>query len=135
MPVSERGEQVDLFAEETNYMEDPGISYLDDNEEESVENFRFADTFTFPSGPKAKFQANIAAIRLLHRLETENRFANSEERNILAQYSGWGGLADAFDENKLAFQKEYLELKELLTPEEYQAAFEGTLTTYCKGPY
>ncbi|EAF0171391.1 class I SAM-dependent methyltransferase, partial [Listeria monocytogenes] len=129
MPVSERGEQVDLFAEETKHMEDPTLPYLEDHEEETVENFRFADTFTFPSGPKAKFQANIAAIRLLHRLETENRFANSEERNILAQYSGWGGLADAFDENKLAFQKEYLELKELLTPEEYQAAFEGTLTT------
>ncbi|EKO5424404.1 DEAD/DEAH box helicase family protein [Listeria monocytogenes] len=134
MPVSERGEQVDLFAEETKHMEDPTLPYLEDHEEETVENFRFADTFTFPSGPKAKFQANIAAIRLLHRLETENRFANSEERNILAQYSGWGGLADAFDENKLAFQKEYLELKELLTPEEYQAAFEGTLTTYYTEP-
>ena len=69
-------------------------------------------------GPKAKYQANIHAIRLLKQLENEGRLATTEEQEILSQYVGWGSLADAFDETKENWKQEYQELKELLTDED-----------------
>ena len=84
--------------------------------------------------PKEKFRANIAAIQLLRKCESENRLATPDEQEILAGYVGWGGLSDAFDETKTAWGTEYLELKTVLTPEEYAAARESTLTAFYTPP-
>ena len=72
-------------------------------------------------GPKAKFQANINAIRLLKELEAAGQQASPEQQEVLSRYVGWGGLSDAFDPEKPAWASEYAQLKELLTPEEYAA--------------
>ena len=80
--------------------------------------------------PSQRYQNNIAAIRLLKQLEREDRLAAPEEQEVLARYVGWGGLADCFDER----HSRYLELKSLLTPEEYQAARESTLTAFYTPP-
>ena len=84
--------------------------------------------------PKEKFRANIAAIQLLKKCEDEDRYATPEEQEILSGYVGWGGLADAFDETKSAWGYEYLELKTVLTPEEYAAARQSTLTAFYTPP-
>lgn len=83
-------------------------------------------TFSTPE----KYQANVAAIRLLKQLESENRLATPEEQTTLASYVGWGGLADCFDPTN----RHYEELKALLTPEEYEAAKESTLTAFYTPP-
>lgn len=87
-----------------------------------------------PSGAKEKYSANIAAIKLLKSIEQRiangGSPANAEEQEVLAQYCGWGGLADAFDDKKSAWTKEYAELKSLLTEAEYQAARSSTLTAF-----
>lgn len=80
--------------------------------------------------PKEKFQINIAAIKMLEQIEGENRYATPEEPQILSQYVGWGGLADAFDESKSNWSAEYHQLKELLLPEEYRMARESTLNAH-----
>lgn len=85
-------------------------------------------------GTKHKFQANMAAIRLLHRLEREGRLATSEEKETLAKYTGWGGLSMAFDSENKAWTKECAELKGILTPEEYRHAAESTLTAFYTPP-
>ncbi len=84
--------------------------------------------------PKEKVKRNIEAIKLLKKLEDENRLANSEEQKILAQYVGWGGLPDVFDENKTNWSEEYHELKELLTDDEYKSARASTLTSFYTPP-
>lgn len=84
--------------------------------------------------PKEKFRANIAAIQLLKKCEEEGRLATPDEQKIMAGYVGWGGLSDAFDETKNAWSTEYLELKTVLTPEEYAAARESTLTAFYTPP-
>ena len=84
--------------------------------------------------PKEKFRANIAAIQMLKKCEDENRLATPEEQEWLSGYVGWGGLSDAFDESKTAWSTEYLELKSVLTPEEYAAARETTLTAFYTPP-
>ena len=84
--------------------------------------------------PKEKFRRNIEAIRLLKKLEQENRLANADEQETLARYAGWGGLSEAFDENKANWHSEYLELKDLLSEEEYKAARESTLTAFYTPP-
>ena len=84
--------------------------------------------------PKEKFRANIMAIQLLKKCEDENRNATPEEQKILSRYVGWGGLADAFDETKAAWETEYLELKTVLTPEEYAAAGASTLNAHYTQP-
>ena len=80
--------------------------------------------------PSDKYERNIRAIRLLHQLEDENRLATESEQKLLADYSGWGGLSDRFDEN----HSDYEELKTILTPEEYTAARESTLTAFYTPP-
>ena len=85
-------------------------------------------------GPKEKFRANLAAIQLLKTCEAEGRLAAPAEQEILSGYVGWGGLSDAFDETKTAWSKEYLELKQLLSEEEYAAARESTLTAFYTPP-
>lgn len=84
--------------------------------------------------PKEKVRRNIEAIKLLHKLEDENRLANSEEQNILSKYVGWGGLPDVFDESKDNWSEEYNELKEILTDEEYKSARASTLTAFYTPP-
>ena len=97
-------------------------------------NFRITDDELGQGTPKEKFRANIMAIQLLKKCEDENRNATSEEQKILSRYVGWGGLADAFDETKAAWETEYLELKTVLTPEEYAAARASTLNAHYTQP-
>ena len=98
------------------------------------ENFRILDDDLGKGGPKEKFWRNIKAIATLKQIEQENRYATPEEQHILSQYVGWGGLADAFDPDKPAWAAEYGELKELLTPEEYEAARASTLNAHYTSP-
>ena len=98
------------------------------------ENFRIMDDNLGTGGPKEKFWRNIKAISTLKQIEQENRHATPEEQHILSQYVGWGGLADAFDQDKPAWAAEYSELKELLTPEEYAAARGSTLNAHYTSP-
>ena len=97
-------------------------------------NFRITDEHLGEGGPKQKFRANIMAIQLLKKCEDENRPATPEEQKILSGYVGWGGLADAFDEHKSNWTTEYLELKTVLTPEEYAAARASTLNAHYTSP-
>ena len=98
------------------------------------ENFRILDDDLGKGGPKEKFWRNIKAIATLKQIEQENRYATPEEQHILSQYVGWGGVADAFDPDKPAWAAEYAELKELLTPEEYEAARASTLNAHYTSP-
>ena len=97
-------------------------------------NFHITDDELGQGTPKEKFRANIMAIQLLKKCEDENRNATPEEQEILSRYVGWGGLADAFDETKAAWETEYLELKTVLTPEEYAAARASTLNAHYTQP-
>ena len=97
-------------------------------------NYRITDDEIGMGGAKEKFRKNIAAINLLHELEFDNRLATPEEQEILAQYSGWGGLADAFDETKDNWKSEFTELYTTLSPEEYKAAEGSTLTAFYTPP-
>ena len=97
-------------------------------------NFRITDDALGVGGAKEKFRNNIAAIQTLHELEIENRLATPEEQEILSKYVGWGGLSQAFDENNAAWADEFVELYENLSPEEYRAAMESTLTAFYTPP-
>ena len=97
-------------------------------------NFHISDDRLGEGSPKEKFQRNVAAIKLLEQIEGENRYATPEEQQILSQYVGWGGLADAFDESKSNWSAEYHQLKELLSPEEYRMARESTLNAHYTSP-
>ena len=85
-------------------------------------------------GKKARFRRNVEAIRVLKECEFDNRFATPEEQQLLAQYVGWGGIPEAFDENNTAWSDEFTELYGLLSPEEYQSARESTLTAFYTPP-
>ncbi|MBR9952615.1 DEAD/DEAH box helicase family protein [Eubacteriaceae bacterium Marseille-Q4139] len=100
----------------------------------TAENFRITDDHLGEGGPKAKFQDNITAIKLLKHLEETTGQATPEQQKILSRYVGWGGLADAFDPDKESWSKEYAQLKELLTPEEYAAARGSTLNAHYTSP-
>ena len=93
-------------------------------------NFRITNDSLGTGGPKEKFRANVAAIQLMKKCEAENRLATPEEQEILSKYVGWGGLSDAFDETKQNWSYEYLELKSILTYEEYAAARSSILTAF-----
>ena len=103
-------------------------------EQRPPENFRILDDDLGKGGPKEKFWRNIKAIATLKQIEQENHYATPEEQHILSQYVGWGGVADAFDPDKPAWAAEYAELKELLTPEEYEAARASTLNAHYTSP-
>ena len=96
--------------------------------------YRISDAHFGEGTPKEKFQKNLAALRLLKKLESEERFADPPEQEILAGYSGWGGLSDAFDETKTDWKREYAELKTLLAEEEYKTARASTLTAFYTPP-
>ena len=97
-------------------------------------NFRITDDDLGVGGPKQKYARNIEAIRTLFRLEEEHRGATAEEQQVLSQYVGWGGLADAFDPGKDNWAKEYAELKGLLSEDEYAAARSSTLNAHYTSP-
>ena len=97
-------------------------------------NFRINDDAIGVGGAKEKFRNNMAAINLLHELEIENRLATPEEQEVLSQYVGWGGLSMAFDEHNTAWAEEFKELYASLSPEEYRAAMESTLTAFYTPP-
>ena len=105
-----------------------------ENLRRTAENFRITDDHLGEGGPKAKFQANIEAIKLLKYLEGTTGQATPEQQQVLSRYVGWGGLADAFDPDKESWCKEYAQLKELLTPEEYAAVRGSTLNAHYTSP-
>ncbi len=100
----------------------------------ATKNYRITDDDLGSGGPKAKFQANMKAIRILKQIEKEGRNANQDEQEALAHYVGWGGLADVFDSSKSAWANEYQELLKALTPEEYEAARASTLNAHYTSP-
>ena len=97
-------------------------------------NFRITDDHLGEGGAKQKYVRNIEAIRTLFRLEEEHRGATAEEQQVISQYVGWGGLADAFDPGKDSWAKEYAELKGLLSEDEYAAARSSTLNAHYTSP-
>ena len=101
---------------------------------EPAGNFRITDEHLGEGGAKQKYSRNIEAIRTLFKLEQEHRGASAEEQEVLAQYVGWGGLADAFDSNKDNWAKEYTELKGLLSEDEYAAARSSVLNAHYTSP-
>ena len=101
---------------------------------EPAGNFHITDDDLGVGGPKQKFARNIEAIRTLFKLEEEHRGATAEEQQVLSQYVGWGGLADAFDPDKDNWAKEYTELKGLLSEDEYAAARASTLNAHYTSP-
>ena len=105
-----------------------------ENLRRNAHNFRITDDDLGTGGPKAKFQANMAAIRLLKNLEQEGLQASPEQQEILSRYVGWGGLADAFDESKPTWSEEFAELRSALTSEEYTAARASTLNAHYTSP-
>ena len=98
------------------------------------QNFHITDDDLGAGGAKAKYQMNMAALKTLHDIETENRTATPEEQETLSKYVGWGALADAFDESKPSWTSEYKELRETLTPEEYDSARASTLNAHYTSP-
>ncbi len=100
----------------------------------SAENYVISDMELGVGTTKEKFQRNVEAIRTLETIESEKRPATNEEQEVLSKYVGWGGLADAFDETKSAWAKEYAELKKLLSEEEYISARESTLNAHYTSP-
>ena len=112
-------------------------AYLKPEVEEIVtepHNFRIQDNDLGAGGPKAKYKANMEAIHLLQTLEQEERLATPEEQEILSRYVGWGGIPQAFEENNSSWADEYLELKNTLSPEEYNAARASTLNAFYTSP-
>ena len=101
---------------------------------EPAGNFRITDDNLGEGGAKQKYARNIEAIRTLFKLEEEHRGATAEEQQVLSQYVGWGGLADAFDPDKSSWAKEYAELKGLLSEEEYKAARGSVLNAHYTSP-
>lgn len=103
-------------------------------EQQKAEDFRITDTHLGEGNKREKFQRNIASITTLQTLEHENRPATPEEQEILSQYVGWGGLPDVFDETKDSWHGEYLQLKDLLTEDEYEMARASTLNAHYTSP-
>ena len=93
-------------------------------------NFVIGDSLDLPNGEKARYKANIEAIKLVKQLEAENRYATEAEQQILSKYVGWGGLSNVFDKDKSEWANEFAELKKLLTDEEYRAASASTTDAF-----
>ena len=103
-------------------------------EQSRVQNFRITDDQLGEGGAKTKYAFNIAAIQALKQIEAEGRQATPQEQEILSKYVGWGGLPQAFDVENSSWQKEYQQLKSLLTDEEYAAARGSTLNAHYTSP-
>ena len=130
IPIDEKWQEFPSVAdaEQASYEE------YKENLRRNARNFRITDDALGTGGPKAKFQDNMAAIRLLKNLEQESLQASPEQQEILSRYVGWGGLADAFDESKPSWSEEFSELRSALTPEEYTAARASTLNAHYTSP-
>ena len=100
----------------------------------NAQNFHINDDELGYGGAKAKYKANINAVKLLKYLERNGLQAIPDQQQVLSRYVGWGGLADAFDESKQNWAAEFRELRELLTPEEYAAARASTLNAHYTSP-
>ena len=112
------------------------LPYLQNEQvqEQEPHNFHITDDNLGAGGPKAKFKANMEAIRLLKELEQDQRLATPEEQEVLSRYVGWGGIPQAFEERNSAWTEEYTQLKGILTPEEYSAARASTLNAFYTSP-
>ena len=112
------------------------LPYLQNEQvqEQEPHNFHITDDDLGAGGPKAKFKANMEAIRLLKELEQDQRLATLEEQEVLSRYVGWGGIPQAFEERNSAWAEEYTQLKGVLTPEEYSAARASTLNAFYTSP-
>ena len=112
------------------------LPYLQNEQvqEQESHNFHITDDDLGAGGPKAKFKANMEAIRLLKELEHDQRLATPEEQEVLSRYVGWGGIPQAFEERNSAWAEEYTQLKGVLTPEEYRAARASTLNAFYTSP-
>ncbi|MBQ0166876.1 MAG: DEAD/DEAH box helicase family protein [Treponema sp.] len=127
---------IDLTPEEqTRQKEELHEETVQQVEQKSTEsaggnNYQIGESLDLPSGSKARYKANVEAIRIVKQLEAEGRTATAEEQAALARYVGWGGIPEAFDERKTEWSKEFAELKELLTDEEYKAAKGSTLNAH-----
>ena len=112
------------------------LPYLQNEQvqEQEPHNFHITDDDLGSGGPKAKFKANMEAIRLLKELEQEQRLATPEEQEVLSRYVGWGGIPQAFEERTSAWAEDYTQLKGVLTPEEYSAARASTLNAFYTSP-
>ena len=122
-------EELDEVIGEPEFLLENNVS-----EDISAENYVISDMELGIGTAKEKFQRNVEAIRTLETIESEKRSATNEEQEVLSKYVGWGGLADAFDETKSAWAKEYAELKTLLSEEEYISARESTLNAHYTSP-
>ena len=113
---------------------------MDEPEQDQTEavpaagNFHITDDHLGEGGPKVKYRMNVEAIRTLKQIEAEGRFATEAEQEILSRYVGWGGIPDAFDPDKAAWSAEYLELKSLLSEDEYKSARASTLNAHYASP-
>ena len=138
MPRLEETDRMDNAAELDGGLIKEGKDSLDTVQEidkaTSAQNFRITDEHLGEGGPKQKYQRNVQAIYTLKQIEAGNRTAKQEEQKILSQYVGWGGLADAFDDRKENWKKEYAQLKELLTPKEYESARGSVLNAHFTSP-
>jgi N12 class adenine-specific DNA methylase len=133
-PYSWSHQTVNRDAFENGIRQDERNADLFAPEQPAAENFRITDDNLGAGGAKAKFHANIEAIRTLETIEAEGRSASPEEQEVLSRYVGWGGLADAFDDSKPAWANEYKELQSLLSPEEYESARASTLNAHYTSP-
>ena len=121
-------------AEKNNLPFDVVIETLHFDEPEQAHNFRITDENLGAGGAKAKYQMNMDAINVLRQLQAEGRQATPDEQETLSKYVGWGALPDAFDETKASWASEYKELKEALTPEEYNSARGSVLNAHYTRP-
>lgn len=124
----------EIEAEEVTAKEDIPESQEQEKAVLEPHNFRIQDNDLGAGGPKSKYKANMEAIHLLQTLEKEERLATPEEQEILSRYVGWGGIPQAFEENNSSWANEYLELKNILSPEEYSAARASTLNAFYTSP-
>ena len=114
--------------------EEPRQQPLEENHSYKAQNFRITDDHLGEGGAKTKYAFNIAAIQTLKQIEAEGRQATPQEQETLSKYVGWGGLPQAFDAENASWQKEYQQLKSLLTDEEYAAARGSTLNAHYTSP-
>ena len=119
--LAEYGEEIMRETEETDFSL-PDMTLKGQTAPKHPENFHLDIWDTKDGGQKTRYMWNVDAIRELKKIEAENRAASTDERKIMSRYVGWGGLAQVFDENNGMWAREYKELKELMTPEEYEAA-------------
>lgn len=133
-------EQIGTVLQEVKAIEEEMEQFQEEQTVEVLEvtptNYQFASIHQlYESGVKAKFKNNVSAIQLVKRLICENRYPTAQEQLVLAKYTGWGGLADALTEGKKGWEKEYAQIQDLLTPQEFKSAQESTVSAFYTEPY